>query len=212
MVKKFNEIIKIQAIQLYIGGFTIAKINEVTGISQSYIKNLLKNKNIPTRPVGFQTGNLSRLNKSHSKETKDKISDKHKVSGHKPSLEATKKGQPLSLKSQWGKHIKDPVVQLIGSYKRGAIKRSLEFILTREEFEQIINKPCYYCNSLPVLRNINKNVLICNGIDRENNNEGYSQKNCLPCCKICNIMKSNLSRDDFIEHCKKISKRFSNDN
>jgi transposase len=208
MIEKFSEDQKKDAVKLYQEGKTIAEIKIITGISVSYIKNLLKKYNVHTRPVGFQPYNYIRKGKLHLQETKDKISTKHKMSGHKPSKEAAAKGQPLSLKATWKNHIKDPVEQFIKIYKQGAAKRSLDFHLTREAFESLINRSCYYCGSSPALRKVNGSDLICNGIDREDNNKGYYIGNCLPCCKICNIMKSTLSRDEFIEHCRKIGRRF----
>lgn len=212
MTIKFSEDQKLYAIKLYQEGKSITEVEQFTSISASYIKNLLKKYNISARPSGFQIGNLSRTGKPHSKKTKNIISEKHKSSGHKPSLDAIAKGQPLTLKAKWKNHIKDPIGQFIKIYKRGAIKRSLEFSLTREEFESLINTACYYCGSRPTLRNINGCNLICNGIDREDNNKGYYKENCLPCCKICNVMKWAMSHDDFIRHCYKISGRFKNVN
>lgn len=59
------------------------------------------------------------------------------------------------------------------------------------------------------LYNVNGCNLLCNGIDRKDSGRGYYQENCLPCCKICNVMKSTMSYNDFIEHCIKISKGFT---
>lgn len=38
-----------------------------------------------------------------------------------------------------------------------------------------------------------------NGIDRVNNNEGYTLLNSLSCCIICNRAKNSLSYGEFIE-------------
>lgn len=209
MVVKFSEEQRLNAVKLYQEGNSISEIESITGISTSYVKNLLKKHNVQTRPSGFQPGNSLRYEVPHLIETKIKISENHKVSGHKPSKEAIAKGQPLSLKATWKNHIKDPVGQLIRIYKQGAVKRSLVFSLTREEFETIIGKSCYYCGTAPSLRNVNGCDLVCNGIDRKDSSFGYYQENCLPCCKICNVMKSTMTCNDFILHCVKISKGFT---
>lgn len=208
MVIKFSEEQRLNAIKFYQEGKSVSEVENLTGISANYVKNLLKKYGVQARPAGFQQGNSSRKGKPHLAETKIKISIKHKTSGHKPSKEAIAKGQPLALKATWKDHIKDPVGQFIKIYKQGATKRSLEFFLTREEFESFISRSCYYCGSLPTLRNVNGCDLICNGIDREDSSKGYYNGNCLPCCKICNVMKSTMSRDNFIEHCRKIGGRF----
>jgi hypothetical protein len=182
-------------------------VEKLTGISSEYVKDLLKKYGVKARPSGFQKGNLSRTNKPHSSETKEKISKKHKASGHKPNAEAIAKGQPKALIAQWGNHKKDPVKYLIYCYYRGAIKRNLCFILSRVEFESLILKNCYYCGDPPSLRLVNNNPFICNGIDRVDNSVGYLIENCVPACKICNVMKSSKNRDDFISHCIKIAKK-----
>lgn len=208
---KFSEEQKLKAVKLYQDGLTIIEVSEATGISVSYIKNLLKKHNIQTRPSGFQKGNLSRTGKPHSLETKNNISLIHKNSGHKPTAEAVAKGQPKSLDARWGKHKKDPTHHLIKNYQRGAKSRNLNFELSREEFEFFIFQNCYYCGEPPSLRIINNCTLICNGIDRIDNSLGYFKENCVAACKMCNVMKSSKDRDDFINHCRKISERFKNE-
>ena len=45
------------------------------------------------------------------------------------------------------------------------------------------------------------------GIDRIDSKEGYNINNCVPCCKICNMMKNNLSIDMFLSKIKQIHNR-----
>lgn len=45
-----------------------------------------------------------------------------------------------------------------------------------------------------------------NGIDRVDNNKGYTLNNCVPCCKTCNQAKHRLSQEYFIEWVEKIYK------
>lgn len=121
----------------------------------------------------------------------------------------------------------------MGSVKRSAKKRGLEFNLTLEQFIQIVKKPCYYCNKVSLknafksledsifskkhtkgknkLNIVNskwedsdKYTVECSGIDRSNNKEGYTLKNSLPCCTRCNIIKHSLNTDDFYNHIEKI--------
>jgi hypothetical protein len=51
-------------------------------------------------------------------------------------------------------------------------------------------------------------VYIYNGIDRVDSNIGYTLENCVPCCEAVNRMKMDLSKEEFIELCREISKRF----
>lgn len=62
---------------------------------------------------------------------------------------------------------------------------------------------CYYCGkSKDDGKLFRKNIY--NGIDRVNNKNGYNINNCVACCKVCNYMKSNLGKDEFISHINKI--------
>ena len=209
MAIKFTEDQRLNAVKLYQEGKTASEVESLTGISANYVKNLLKKYGIQARPSGFQRGNPSRNGKPHSEETKSKISTKHKLSGHKPSKEAIANGQPKTLIKRWGNHKKDPVAHLIRSYKAGAKTRNLPFDLSRKDFEKLINQNCYYCGVPPSERTVSTNCkLICNGVDRTDNNLGYSIENCVPACKVCNVMKSSMSHQEFLDHCCQIAANF----
>lgn len=79
-------------------------------------------------------------------------------------------------------------------YKRNAKARELQFDLTDDEFDDLIRSNCRYCKRSNA-----------NGIDRVNNSLGYVLENCASCCATCNIMKSDMSEDVFLAHCKKIT-------
>lgn len=82
------------------------------------------------------------------------------------------------------------------TYRISARKRKLEFTLTEENITHIVTQPCFYCNTFKYETS---------GIDRIDSSIGYILENCVPCCFMCNRMKSNYSAEDFIEHCKKIA-------
>lgn len=82
------------------------------------------------------------------------------------------------------------------TYRSSARKRELEFTLTEQDVKNIVSQPCFYCNTFKH---------ITSGIDRVESSIGYILGNCVPCCHMCNRMKSNYSAEDFIEHCKKIA-------
>lgn len=90
--------------------------------------------------------------------------------------------------------IKYPETNRYSNYKVTAKGRGIVFDLTKEEFLSFWQKPCTYCGG----------EILTIGLDRVNNNKGYSLDNVVPCCIICNVMKLNFSRDIFIEHCEKI--------
>jgi len=92
-------------------------------------------------------------------------------------------------------------------YKAGANRRNINFDITEHEFETITTQNCFYCNQEPVEKKKNKSehaVRKMNGIDRINSNVGYTVSNCVPCCKICNYMKQELSTSEFYDHLLKI--------
>jgi hypothetical protein len=102
---------------------------------------------------------------------------------------------------------------------QGRIKQSKGRILNNlslENFSKLIIQNCYYCGEPPKQVTYGKNKIVKdrtfmkNGIDRIDSNGNYDVNNCVPCCKICNMMKSNLTKDDFLNHIKKIY-NFNND-
>jgi hypothetical protein len=36
------------------------------------------------------------------------------------------------------------------------------------------------------------------------NTKGYTKENCVPCCKICNRLKSDLTKEEFEEYQKRV--------
>lgn len=89
-----------------------------------------------------------------------------------------------------------------GNYKSRAKKIDKSFELTLEEFEKLTNLNCDYCGSAPSTRCIRKNYYgtsIGNGLDRVDNNLGYTTENVVPCCILCNKAKGSISYEDFIK-------------
>ena len=109
---------------------------------------------------------------------------------------------------------------IIRVYKSSAKTRGYEFNLTPEQFQAIASMDCHYCGSPPRDYNryvsktgsekwvkqfsIDKEWINANGIDRKDNDLGYTLKNCLPCCVTCNRMKSAFGYRDLFNHVEKI--------
>lgn len=96
------------------------------------------------------------------------------------------------------------------SYKRSAKRRKnkIDFNLSLEDFLVLTSQNCYYCGDIP--QNIQKSKhnngdFVYNGIDRVDNKIGYSVDNCVPCCKLCNYMKSVMKIEQFIVQSIKIA-------
>lgn len=66
--------------------------------------------------------------------------------------------------------------------KDGAKKRNLPVNLTFQKYLDIIKQGCYYCGKDLML-------MIGTGLDRINNELGYSSKNSIPCCPTCNDIR-----------------------
>jgi hypothetical protein len=89
-----------------------------------------------------------------------------------------------------------------------AKKRGIEFSLSYDELCQLISNNCHYCGSEPSnLLKFEKYTtpdFAYNGIDRVDNNKGYTIDNCVTCCHLCNWMKKDLSQEEFLSHINKI--------
>ena len=119
----------------------------------------------------------------------------------------------------WGykRKLKDPAfVSCYNLYKNRSKKIKREFKLTHDEFRVLTQQDCYYCGCKPFgVQNVNPkykvrehNVpepYIFNGLDRIDSSKGYTIDNVVACCKVCNWMKSDMSQQEFIDHCNRIS-------
>lgn len=92
------------------------------------------------------------------------------------------------------------------SYAVMARRRKLEFKITPYDFINLVSSNCYYCGGEPsnIKRIKSGATLLYNGIDRIDNFVGYISDNVVTCCKICNVMKNNLSMEEFMSHIRKI--------
>lgn len=84
-------------------------------------------------------------------------------------------------------------------YQAGARTRNHEFSITLEEFEKLVLSDCHYCGQAPEPRTFStaKEYFNFNGIDRKDNDTGYTIENCVPCCKTCNFNKRNSTYSEF---------------
>lgn len=81
---------------------------------------------------------------------------------------------------------KSLVMAKASEYRRSAKRRKLLWLLTNEQVRYLLFAQCAYCGIEPAL-----------GIDRVNSLHGYWISNCVPCCKICNRAKLDMSMLDF---------------
>lgn len=74
---------------------------------------------------------------------------------------------------------------IFNEYRQNAKRRGISFDLSFNEFRFIASMHCQYCGSREL---VSRSM----GVDRVNNQEGYSLLNCVPCCSICNRAKKDL--------------------
>lgn len=85
--------------------------------------------------------------------------------------------------------------QLIYNAKCRNIEVNIDFI----EYQKLTEHNCFYCNKK--LGNTG------HGLDRKNNNLGYTVDNCVPCCGTCNRLKNKfLTHEETIAIVKTVTK------
>ena len=95
--------------------------------------------------------------------------------------------------------------QVMNYYKRNASNRNILWDISRKKFQELILSPCYYCGVVGgnatyttwSSRNGEKRIFRNNGVDRLDNNKGYTTDNCVPCCKRCNFAKRDDTEEEF---------------
>lgn len=82
-------------------------------------------------------------------------------------------------------------------YQKSAIKRNIDFVLSEDQFNDIVKNDCYICGK-------SNTEIHKNGIDRFDSNIGYILPNCQACCHSCNFMKNDYVYNDMIQQIQKI--------
>ena len=138
----------------------------------------------------------------YCKPCSDKKVGEWRLSPEQKEIRNAKQRERLRLKRLNPKFLTDEQIRMrryryvrtleykFSQYKNRAVPRGYSFELTIEQFSELINKPCHYCGTPPVIGTLN-------GVDRKNNTIGYIHSNCLPCCKMCNWAKRTYSYEDF---------------
>jgi hypothetical protein len=85
------------------------------------------------------------------------------------------------------------------TYKWGARNRGIAFELTFEQFVAFWQKPCHYCGG----------EIDTIGLDRIDSAKGYIVDNVVPCCSTHNLMKNDMTHDQFVNACRIVVKHLS---
>ena len=90
--------------------------------------------------------------------------------------------------------------------KKDAVAADRVFEIKVDDFRYLCQQNCYYCNSIPsnLITYRGKNsftfrYFMYSGLDRLNNDIGYTRQNVVPCCIICNRAKNSMPFKDFID-------------
>ena len=104
----------------------------------------------------------------------------------------------------WNKRLKYPTLgpgfnKILKVYTRRAKIRNLSWDLSIEQFTKLLLDNCFYCGIEPQQRSDGGFMedYVYNGIDRIDNNYGYSIDNSVTCCGKCNRMKLDMSLSEF---------------
>ena len=103
------------------------------------------------------------------------------------------------------------VNMLYSKYRRKAIKRGYDFLISLELFTSLIRSNCHYCGSLPMNSFEYDRDFLYNGVDRVDNDLGYVDGNVVTCCKWCNQAKSTMSYAQFVDYISRVYNHLKGD-
>jgi hypothetical protein len=83
-------------------------------------------------------------------------------------------------------YTRSPARRLFTSYKVGVAGRGLVWALSDARALALMSMNCTYCGGPGY------------GIDRVDNDKGYTFKNSVPCCSVCNRAKFRMSAAEFV--------------
>ena len=156
----------------------------------------------------WEKKNREKLREYHKKyhqkwyqENKEKRQQQIKEYGKTHKEDSVRRTQKYTAKNKekvysYGRGYNKTIAGNYRIYKSNARKKNNEFTLSLEEFTEIVVFPCTYCGE-------SENRI---GIDRIDNEKGYTKENSTSCCKVCNYMKRKMSVKEFLQHIDKIYK------
>jgi 5-methylcytosine-specific restriction endonuclease McrA len=117
-----------------------------------------------------------------------------------------RRGKTRSCGSQQGRRFDDParssINAVIAVYRRESRARRLQWSLNFDDCVRLFQSPCAYCGVLNSntchLRFKHAAPFRYNGIDRQNNKQGYVLTNVVSCCSTCNRAKRDMSVEEFL--------------
>lgn len=114
------------------------------------------------------------------------------------ALKYPPKKKPLIGKKEAG------LRRIFRQYKGAAKRRGYSWDLSIEQVAEFIASRCSYCGQEPSNNQFETGVAY-SGIDRVDNELGYSKENCVSCCGICNTAKMDRTSEEFYKWIEKIN-------
>lgn len=115
------------------------------------------------------------------------------------------------LTARRGRREDTAVKSVFSRYRYDARKHGRSFTLSLPEFVSMTQRPCYYCGAAPstqflsgLRRDGTRGVYTYNGVDRLDNEQGYTLANCVACCATHNLMKGSMTKEQFIAACRSV--------
>ena len=96
-------------------------------------------------------------------------------------------------------------------YKSNASRKGRVFEFDKDSFRDITQQSCYYCGCDPYKISRDRydtGSYTFNGIDRYNNDKGYTLDNSVPCCEPCNRAKLMMTAEEYINLCKEVARNW----
>ena len=90
----------------------------------------------------------------------------------------------------------DPI-QRWSRFKSEAKRRGIPVSLDIDDHLHLTHCPCIYCGFRGTIK-------LRIGLDRIDSERGYTQRNCVPACHLCNSMKGGMAPEDFFDHIRAI--------
>lgn len=101
----------------------------------------------------------------------------------------SKAGKAVLKRPHVGRNEPNPEVR---RREKSALRRGYSWEITDEHVIELMAMACTYCGGSG------------GGIDRSNNDLGYTLSNVVPCCGTCNLMKRKHTLDEWIGHIRKV--------
>jgi hypothetical protein len=106
----------------------------------------------------------------------------------------------------------DVFYRVLREYRDSAEVRGHAWELAPDIAIGLFKSDCYYCGTPPSApKRLHKkdNPTFMSGIDRLDSRVGYTESNCVPCCRRCNYMKGSMTADEFLTVVKAIYRKHS---